>query len=154
MVDDTQKLPYPEDNVRRLSIQFLSEIERRLNQHLGGTVLSDVRSGDLQIGILATFRPRSLSSLARELKITRQAVHNAVQRLKVAGFVETEQEEGSARDKIVVLTPKGIEATAIAKDFLVKLNIEAEAILGKKSYEQFLLTLRTLTGAMKLRELE
>lgn len=109
----------------------------------------DLRNRELreQSGLIATpaearlfarlrGRPRTVSSLARALGVSRQAVHKTVKRLAERGVVRVEHAPGNRRDKLVVITDAGhLVRRTVAANFR-KLEGEVREMIGADSLEQ------------------
>jgi DNA-binding MarR family transcriptional regulator len=154
MVDKNMESLIPSQNLRRAAIDFLGELDRRLFQGLRGTPYEAVRPFDLRVGIAAIRAQSTVSELARQLQVSRQAVHSAALRLKAMGMVDLQPSPTSGRDKIIVITAEGRQVQTTTMGFLGGLDEECEGVLGKAGYAKFRQQLFTLVAAMKLRELD
>jgi DNA-binding MarR family transcriptional regulator len=152
MPDDQPKRTIPFDNIRGLLQDLASELDQRAVVYRKGTRYENVRLSDVRVFILASRKSRSVSDIARELEVTRQAVHSSVIRLKELQVVELLPQPGNSRDKLVAVTEKGWEAQAVANDSITQLEKECADILGAKGLEQFRKQLLVLVTALKIRE--
>jgi DNA-binding MarR family transcriptional regulator len=151
MADNQQERVIPFDNLRGLLQDLMGELDRRIFTHIKGTRYQRIRPSDLRVGIMASRQPRSVSVIARELEISRQAVHSSVQRLIALDVVELLPDPTSSRDKIVAVTEKGWQAQQVTLASIKLLEKECGDILGEKGLEQFRKQLLALVTAMKLR---
>jgi DNA-binding MarR family transcriptional regulator len=151
MPDSEQQRVIPFDNLRGLLQDLVGELDRRIFHHIKGTRYENIRPSDLRVGIMASRKPRSVSDIARELEISRQAVHSSVQRLIALEVVELLPDPASGRDKIVAVTEKGWQAQQVTLASIKLLEKECGEILGEKGVEQFRKQLLALVTAMKLR---
>ena len=154
MPDEIRNRSIPFDNVRGLLRDLTAELDRRTVVHRQGTRYENVRQSDVRVFIIASRQPSTESEIARELEVTRQAVHSSVQRLKELGVVEMLPQPGNGRDKLVAVTEKGWQAQEVANASIRLLEKECADILGSKGLEQFRKQLVALVAALKLREVE
>lgn len=152
MPDDLKNRAIPYENIRGLLQDLASELDRRAVVYRKGTRYEKVRQSDLRVFILASRQARSVSELARELEVTRQAVHSSITRLKALQVVELLPQPGSGRDKLVAVTEKGWQAQAVANDSITRLEKECAQILGVKGLGQFRKQLLALVTALKIRD--
>jgi DNA-binding MarR family transcriptional regulator len=152
MPDDQPKRAIAFDNIRGLLQDLASELDRRAVVHRRGTRYENVRQSDVRVFILASRQSRTVSEIARELEVTRQAVHSSVTRLKALEVVELLPQPGSDRDKLVAVTEKGWQAQAVANTTIQHLEKECAEILGAKGLEQFRKQLLALVTALKIRD--
>jgi DNA-binding MarR family transcriptional regulator len=142
------------DNIRGLLQDLTSELDRHGAVHRRGTRYEGARQSDVRVFVMASRQPRTVSEIARELQVTRQAVHSSITRLKSLDVVELVHQPGNDRDKLVAVTDKGWQAQAVANDVIKQLERECAEILGTKGLEQFRRQLLALVSALKARELD
>lgn len=140
MLEDEQS-----PTVARQDIQgLLHEVSERLDIHLDtlrkGSVYESVRPSDAKMFMTITRTPRTISQLARTLKISRQAAHASIMRLVEWKVIEICNAPGSRRDKVAIITPAGEEARNFAAEKISAVEAELEGRLGKEKLE----TLRSL----------
>jgi DNA-binding MarR family transcriptional regulator len=152
MPDDQANRTIPYDNIRGLLQDLASALDRRAITYRKGTRYENVRLSDVRVFILASRKSRTVSEIARELEVTRQAVHSSVLRLKALQVVELLPQPGNGRDKLVTVTEKGWQAQAVANDSITQLEKECAGILGAKGLEQFRKQLLALVTALKVRD--
>ena len=90
-----------------------------------------------------------MSAMARDLGISRQAVHDSVKRLVELDVVELIPQPGNSRDKLVAVTDRGLHARQAALDFIESIEQECVAIVGKRKLENFRSTLVELLEGLK-----
>ena len=151
VIDQKPKRAIPYDNVRGLLQDLESELDKRGAVYRRGTRYENVRQSDVRVFILASRRARTVSDIARELEVTRQAVHSSVTRLKALQVVELLPQPGNGRDKLVVVTENGWQAQVIANDAITKLEKECAQILGTRGLTQFRKQLLKLVTTLKSR---
>ena len=154
MPDEHRTRAIPFDNIRGLLQDLSSELDRRTIAHRKGTRYEKVRQSDVRVFIMASRQPRSEAEIARELEVTRQAVHGSVQRLKALGVLDLVKQPGNGRDKVVTVTESGWQAQEVAKASIHLLEQECTDILGAKGLEQFRKQLVALVTALKVRDAE
>jgi DNA-binding MarR family transcriptional regulator len=153
MTDNIGQRVIPFDNIRGLLRDLASQLDRRAIVHRKGTPYEAVRQSDVRVFIIASRQPSSESEIARELEVSRQAVHSSVQRLKDLGVVGLIPQPGNGRDKLVAVTESGRQAQDVANATIRLLENECADILGTKGLEQFRKQMTVLVSALKLREM-
>ncbi len=88
----------------------------------------------MRVFVLALRQPRSMADIARILRVSRQAVHMSVKRLAALKIVALEAAPDNHRDKLVVLTDRGMTARQTAHTQVVMLENECRAALGPEGY--------------------
>jgi DNA-binding MarR family transcriptional regulator len=76
-------------------------------------------------------RPMSISDLARQLGISRQAVHQTLGEAMRHGLVELLDSESDQRIKLVRFSDKGMQMSAIAAKSITKIEKQLESRIGK-----------------------
>ena len=146
MIDETSPGPARE-NLRTL-IYFLDLIiDQKLSQLRQGTPYEKVRSSDVRVFVTAAREPSTISQIARELQITRQAVQKSVRRLIDLGVVALEAMPGNNRDKQVALTTRGALARGTAANQIGLVEREFAQILGADGVEQLRHAMMKLVAA-------
>ena len=148
MIDEPHRT-IPFDNIRGLLQDFTLQLDHLIMAQRNGTRYENARRSDLKVFIMASRQPHTLSSLARALSISRQAVHSSVKRLAALQVVEVLPLAGSARDKIVTVTEKGWHARQTANEQIVRLEAECASIIGEKGLEQFRMLLQAMVLGLK-----
>ncbi len=136
MVDDAlPKLAV--DNIRSL-LHFATQCaDERLQSYRMGTRYEAVRPSDVRVFVMALRRPRRIADLARSMKISRQAVQMSVRRLQALKVLELQPIPGNQRDKLVVITDRGLNARRTAEMQSARLENEIAELLGVDGLEQF-----------------
>jgi DNA-binding MarR family transcriptional regulator len=80
-------------------------------------------------------RPMSISELARQLGISRQAVHQTLGEAMRHGLVELLDSESDKRIKLVRFSDKGLQMSAIAAKSIARIEKQLEARIGKEDME-------------------
>jgi DNA-binding MarR family transcriptional regulator len=106
MGEDSVQIPRY-DNIRNILYQLTHVLDERLLQYRKGSRYEKVWQSDTRVFVQATRRKMTLSEIARELKVTRQAVQASVKRLRELEVLDLEAIPGNRRDKWVVVTPRG-----------------------------------------------
>ena len=143
MVDE-QVSRVPIDNIRTLLYYLGLAIDGRMSQYRRGTPYENVRPSDVRVFVRASRNSFTISDIARELQITRQAAQSSVQRLIKLQVIALKTLPGNKRDKVVVITPKGELANRSARQQVVNLENEFAEMIGKDKLED----LRTSLGIM------
>jgi DNA-binding MarR family transcriptional regulator len=80
-------------------------------------------------------RPMSISELARQLGISRQAVYQTLGEAMRHGLVELLDSESDKRIKLVRFSDKGLQMSAIAAKSIARIEKQLEARIGKEDME-------------------
>jgi DNA-binding MarR family transcriptional regulator len=146
IMPDQWRAHIPFDNIRGLLQDFTTLLDDRITAYRRGTRYENVRRSDVRVFISATRKAQSVADIARELEVSRQAVHSSVKRLADLKVVELVPQPGNNRDKLVIVTDRGEQARVHALEQIERLEKECAAIIG----EQRLATFRTLLLALVL----
>jgi DNA-binding MarR family transcriptional regulator len=140
MVDE-QVSRVPIDNIRTLLYYLGLAIDGRMSQYRRGTPYENVRPSDVRVFVRASRNSFTISDIARELQITRQAAQSSVQRLIKLQVIALKTLPGNKRDKVVVITPKGELANRSARQQVVNLENEFAEMIGKDKLEDLRISL-------------
>lgn len=113
-----------EDSIRRLIFELGKLMDQRFADVRKGTDYEKVRPSDVRLFVMATRKRFTISELAREMAITRQAAHASVNRLIKLRIVALEDSADDHREKFVAITPRGIHARDVAVFQTAKLEQE------------------------------
>ena len=144
----------PYDNIRNLFYKLAHVLDQRSVQYRKGTRYEHVWQSDARVFVQATRRKMNLSEIARELKVTRQAVQASVKRLRELDVVDLEAIPGNRRDKCVVITKRGLSAQAIAVEQIVTMEAEIASDISPMELETFRSVLRRVLDGMTKRVAE
>ena len=140
MVDE-QVSRVPIDNIRTLLYYLGLAIDGRMSQYRRGTPYENVRPSDVRVFVRASRGTYTISEIARELQITRQAAQSSVQRLIKLQVIALKNLPGNKRDKVVIITPKGELASKTARQQIGDLENELAEIIGKEKLEDLRISL-------------
>jgi DNA-binding MarR family transcriptional regulator len=143
MVDE-QSERVPINNIRTLLYYLGLAIDERMSQYRRGTPYENVRPSDVRVFVRASRNIFTISDIARELQITRQAAQSSVQRLIKLQVIALKTLPGNKRDKVVVITPKGELASRTARQQVVNLENEFAEMIGKYKLEELRSSLHIL----------
>ncbi|MEE6136012.1 MarR family transcriptional regulator [Mycobacterium sp. 050128] len=87
------------------------------------------------------------SALADRLKVSRQAVAQAVVALERHGYVTRVPDPADARARIIELTPRGRQALQVMRSNAIELEKRWQQVLGKQRLGEFRETLVMLLSA-------
>ena len=146
MVDNIDKIP-AKDNVRTLIYYLGLAIDDKLMALRKGTIYENVRASDARLFVTAARQPHTISEIARELGITRQAAQMSVQRLIKLHVVEVQAING--RDKRVLITSKGQLARNTAARQIAYVEQEFAAVIGPENLEKFRDQLATIVERLR-----
>ncbi len=141
--------PIPLDNVRSLILELTFVLDRHFAALRKGTSYAGLRKSDIKVFVLASRQPSSMAALARDLAVSRQAVHDSVKRLAALDIVALVALPNNARDRVVTITERGKDAQAYARTNIAKLETTCSEILGKEEFELLKKMLGTLMLGLK-----
>jgi DNA-binding MarR family transcriptional regulator len=141
----------PIDNIRTLLYYLGLAIDERMSQYRHGTQYENVRQSDVRVFVRATRGVFTISDIARELHITRQAAQSSVQRLIKLEVIALKSPPNNKRDKVVVITTKGELASKTAKQQSTNIENEFTQMIGKDKLEEFRHSLVILLEQMNVR---
>ncbi|MEO6610479.1 MAG: MarR family transcriptional regulator [Aestuariivirga sp.] len=147
MGEDSVQIPRY-DNIRNILYQLTHVLDERLLQYRKGSRYEKVWQSDTRVFVQATRRRMTLSEIARELKITRQAVQASVKRLRKLDVVDLEAIPGNRRDKCVVITPRGRVAQAGVVRQVALIEDEIAKALAPMDLETFRTALLAVLDGM------
>ena len=150
MADDP-KLRISSDNLTSLAQDLMHLLGLRLVDLRKGTRYEQVRRSDVRVFALAARHPRSVSEIARDLAVSRQAVHSSFKRLEALKILEMIPHPTSGRDKLMAVTERGQHASLTAIDQIAILDAECASIIGRKRLEQMRESLVELVAGLKAR---
>jgi DNA-binding MarR family transcriptional regulator len=148
MIDDNDLSP-PADNIRTLLYYLDQAIDERLVNFRKGTLYESTRPSDIRVFVTAGRSNHTISTIARELGITRQAVQMSVKKLQQLQLVARQPVPGNKRDRQVVITALGERALEFAREQIVRLEKEFSDVIGHQSLEIFRQTLIALQERMR-----
>ena len=146
---DIKHSPVAQDNLRSLLFYLGLAIDDRLTQIRYGTIYEKVRPSDVRVFVRALRHSQTISEIARELQITRQAAQMSVQRLMNLQVLELRSLPNNKRDKLVVVTPRGVLASKTAGLQIGQIEAEFAAIIGQDRVEEFRQHLSMMLDGMK-----
>ena len=136
----------PQDNIRTLLYYLGLAVDERLLDYRRGTPYEHVRQSDVRVFVTATRGDCTISDIARELHITRQAAQMSVKRLLALQVVKLEPVPGNNRDKRVMLTARGQQARSSAANQSARIEAELAHVVGAEVLEKFRHTLSALVA--------
>jgi DNA-binding MarR family transcriptional regulator len=134
MVDNQAVVP--KNNIRGLLYHLAAGLDVRLSSYRKGTRYASVRHSDVRVFVQAHREPQTISDLSRTLRISRQAVHASVHRLCELKVVELVPDPQDRREKIVVMTERGMSAQRTAQQQVIMLENEIAEVIGREGLEQ------------------
>jgi DNA-binding MarR family transcriptional regulator len=149
MVDEISDLAIAPDNLRTLLYHLGVALDERLTIFRHGTPYEAVRPSDARVFVAVTRGHKTISEIARFLKITRQAAQISVHRLQALKVLDLEPMPHNKRDKHVVVTAKGKIAASSAKQQVMRFEAEFAAVIGEDHLALFRKSLEALLGAAR-----
>jgi DNA-binding MarR family transcriptional regulator len=145
MINSDQR-PIPVNSIRGLLQDFTLHLDRMISEQRQGTRYEKVRQSDIRVFISAARRSQSVSDIAREMEVSRQAIHSSVKRLIALDVVELVPQPGNHKEKLVTVSVRG----RVVRDHVIAqiehMEAQCQAIIGPQGLE----TLRALLLALVL----
>ncbi len=121
-------------------VDLISAKHQRLRQILMNRISQEIEiklsAMDIYLLDLNGYCPLSVSESARHMNLSRQAVHKQAKHLIELNLIQLLPSELNRRDKVIALTPAGVqlnqEISVIKKEF----NQELQARLGEQNFSQ------------------
>jgi DNA-binding MarR family transcriptional regulator len=145
MIDPSQT-PIPVNSIRGLLQDFTLHLDRMISEQRQGTPYEKVRQSDIRVFISAARRSQSVSDIAREMDVSRQAIHSSVKRLMAFDVVELVPQPGNHKEKLVAVSVHGQDARNHVIAQIDHMEAQCRAIIGVQGLE----TLRALLLALVL----
>jgi DNA-binding MarR family transcriptional regulator len=73
------------------------------------------------------------SDIARNLGVSRQAIHTTINQMIDLGLIELDRDDGDGRSKRVVITPTGQTMRAVAQEAMTVISAALEARIGPQA---------------------
>jgi DNA-binding MarR family transcriptional regulator len=146
---DKNPVPFPTQNIRSLVQEIAMNVDNRLQELRAGSRYANVRNSDVRVFIRAYRSPATVAEIARILDITRQAVHASVKRLQALKIVELRPQPGNERDKLVVVTERGLHAQNTAIEQIKIIEAQMADVIGVEALEQLRGQLLLISQAFK-----
>jgi DNA-binding MarR family transcriptional regulator len=141
MIDDLEP---SRDNIRTMLYFLGVALDERMTHYRKGTVYESVRPSDVRVFMRAIRKKQTISEIARELNISRQAAQSSVQRLQKLQVLDLESLPSNKRDKFVIVTAKGQHARNTAASQIKRFEGELTAVIGAQGLETFRKNLVTI----------
>jgi len=149
MKQKPQQPEIPVVNIRTLTYFLSQMIDHRVDELRAGSPFAHLRASDLRVFVAASRNNRTMSDIARLMRITRQSVQSSIQRLEEVDVVELMPIKGNKRDKLVHMTRRGASAIGLAVKVLAAIDKEFSDILGQDEYAQLKATMLKLIAAYR-----
>lgn len=140
MRDAYERSPIQTANIRTLLLDVAAWLEKDTQHMATSAGFAAIRPSDARMFASIADRPRTISQLARAMNISRQAAHSSIGRLMEWNAVELRHAPGSRRDKVAILTEKGLKARQATQARLKAMESLIENKIGVERLE----LLRTL----------
>jgi len=137
----------PLASIRGLVADLSEQLDRRMIELRKGTGLDAARPADANLFMMICRNPRTISELARDRGVSRQAIHSAVARLVDLGALRLEPVPGNKRDKRPVPTELGQQARVKVAVLVRQLEGELAARLGTDDLETLRVLLQRLLAS-------
>lgn len=123
-------------NLKGMMMTLLARWNGEMDDGRARTEFADIRPSDMRVFGQLRGRTVKLSDIHRELGFSRQAAQQAVDRLVDHGVLKVGFAEGSKRDKVVSITPKGQELRTLAAVQIRDIETRCAAVIGEDGTEQ------------------
>jgi DNA-binding MarR family transcriptional regulator len=140
--------------LRGLAAQLVAEMDRRYDYYLEGTPYEHVRPFDVRVFVAVVKQELSVSDIARRFAVSRQAVHASVGRLIEMNYVECHPMPGNGRDKRIVVTERGQQASVVASRNIASVEGECTAIIGAENLAMLRRQLALIAEGLQLRQIQ
>jgi DNA-binding MarR family transcriptional regulator len=150
MVDNN--LDYKEfldDNIMRLALELVEWMEGEMVEL---NKSDDYQGSASEIKLFNALRgeEKSISTLARIMGISRQAVHKTTHRLEELGFIKLVSRQNNKKDRIVCITEKGQLIRKQGAEYLINIEEKLSWNVGERNL--VFIKMMLSTHLKKLRE--
>ena len=123
-----------ETNFMRLTMELVEWMEREMIE-LNKTSQYRGSIGEIRLFNALRGEEKSISELARIMKVSRQAVHKTAHKLVDLGFLELISEESNKKNKIIKITALGQEIRKQGAEHLMEIERKLSWDLGERNLE-------------------
>ncbi len=131
MTDEIKEGPLAPGDIKRLVQEVADTLEAQLDTLREGSEYASIRPSDAKMFALISEKSRTISQLARTLRISRQAAHASIGRLTQFKIVELHPAPGSRRDKVAVITGNGQSVQTLTANQAQQIEAYLEEKIGK-----------------------
>ena len=135
MRDTSDCSPAQMTSIRGLLLEVAERLEKDTKHVAASAGYANIRPSDARMFMTIAEQPRTISQLARILKISRQAAHSSIGRLMEWNAVELRHAPGSRRDKIATLTERGQRAREATQTRILAMETRIEERIGLERRE-------------------
>jgi hypothetical protein len=135
---------FPDNNIRKLLKDAVDHVDDLIHDFLQGSKYEGLRTSDGLVLVNVNRGFNTAPAIARELGISRQAVHMSTQRLRARKLLTLKQIAPNSAELRLVMTPAGVDALNVGSDYLGQLEVEiareigAEAVVNLKRHLEFI----------------
>ena len=133
-MSDIPEITISDNNIRTLIYFFGIQLDRRLDQLLEKSPYKKIRASDGRVFITATRGIKTIADIARHLHVSRQSTQSSVSRLVKFGLLKLEEHPNSKREKLIVVTEQGQNASAFAIEQVRLIEQELSQTIGDANY--------------------
>ncbi len=135
MADENTQVRLSPPDIKALVQEVGDKLEALVKELREGSDYANIRPSDSKMFMLISEQPRTISQLARTLRVSRQAAHASIGRLAQFKIVELQPAPGSRRDKVAIITESGHKAQEFAARHTKAIEAALEEKIGKERLE-------------------
>ena len=133
-MSDIPEITISDNNIRTLIYFFGIQLDRKLDQLLEKSPYKKIRASDGRVFITATRGIKTNADIARHLHVSRQSTQSSVSRLVKFGLLKLEEHPNSKREKLIVVTEQGQNASAFTIEQVRLIEQELCQTIGDANY--------------------
>ena len=131
---DNKTNEFLEKNIMRLMMENIEWMEKEMNNTIAKNSYS-LTPAETKLFNTLRGRNRSISELSKVMGLSRQAVHKTTHRLIDNGYLELAISNTNKRDRLVCITPKGLEARKFGASIIKEIEKKLSKSIGRENLE-------------------
>ena len=138
------------NNLPRLLREFSRDYERKIYERLVERGYPDIRPSHSQVFANLGLGAVRVTELAERARVTQQAMGKMLKELERLGYVARDTDDADRRARVIRMTQKGIDMTAVCLEIVNQLYTEYAEKIGHRRLEELEERLREAVGLLEL----
>lgn len=130
VIDETDDA-FLAQNIKGMMMTLIARWNVQMDNARAETEFAEIRPADMRVFGQLRGRSVKLSDIHREMRFSRQAAQQAVDRLVSHGMIAVVPVVGNKRDKVVSITEKGQRWRTIASSQIRQIEDQLAAVIGE-----------------------
>ena len=138
------------NNLPRLLREFSRDYERKIYERLVERGYPDIRPSHSQVFANLGLGAVRVTELAERARVTQQAMGKMLKELERLGYITRDTDDADRRARVIRMTQKGIDMTAVCLEIVNQLYTEYAEKIGHRRLEELEERLREAVGLLEL----